>query len=427
MSVDPARYSLADFYIGDSEDPLVPPADFIRWRADTRWASSMYEPLLHGAAASRAELESGGDRTRPTINLASYNYLGLATHPETVAAAQAALARYGVGACGSPMLSGMTDLHRRLERSLSRFLGRDDTLLFSSGFGGALGCMAGLLRRGDVAIVDERAHLSCMDGVRLSGAKLVTFGHNDATSLDACLTRAQGARRLVVVEGVYSMDGDMAALPELLEVAETHRVGVFIDEAHSMLTCGPHGRGVIEHFAVGNRVGLQYGTFSKAFAALGGFTSGARETIDYLRCYATPYAFSAALPPAIVAAILAGLDVATRDDSMRRQLWRNAEYFRAKLADLGLDTGDSTTYVVPIIIGARREMLYDLCRQMRTRGLFLTPVDYPSVPQDRVRFRASITAAHGQADLDEALNIIEDTIVRALQPRAGRASSGPVS
>ena len=415
MSVDPAQFSLGDFFVGDSTDPLVPAEDFVRWREQTTWASSMYEPVLHGPAVPRADLESGGEAVRPVINLASYNYLGLATHPEVIAAAQAALAHYGVGACGSPVLSGMTDLHKRLERSLSRFLGREDTLLFSSGYGGALGTMVALLRRGDVAVIDEKAHLSCMDGIRLSGARLVTFRHNDPKSLDACLAGEKRARRLVIVEGVYSMDGDMAALPELLEVTEAHRASVFIDEAHSMLTCGPNGRGVVDHFGVGHRVGLQYGTFSKAFGALGGFTSGARNTVDYLRCYATPYAFSAALPPAIVAAILAGFEVATHDDSRRRQLWDNAHYFRTKLQALGLDTGASTTYVVPIIIGDRRHMLYDLCRQMRQRGLFLTPVDYPSVPQDQVRFRASITAAHRREDLDEALNIIEDTMVPALQ------------
>lgn len=415
MSVDPTQFSLGDFYIGDSTDPLVPPEDFVRWREQTTWASSMYEPVLHGAAIPRTDLDSGGDAVRPVINLASYNYLGLATHPEVIAAAQAALAHYGVGACGSPVLSGMTDLHKRLERSLSRFLEREDTLLFSSGFGGALGTMVALLRRGDVAIIDEKAHLSCMDGIRLAGARLVTFRHNDPESLEACLAREKLARRLVIVEGVYSMDGDMAALPALLEVTEAHGVSVFIDEAHSMLACGPHGRGVVEHFGVGHRVGLQYGTFSKAFGALGGFTSGARTTIDYLRCYATPYAFSAALPPAIVAAILAGFEVATRDDARRRQLWDNARYFRTKLQALGLDTGASTTYVVPIIIGDRRHLLYDLCRRMRERGLFLTPVDYPSVPQEQVRFRASITAAHLREDLDEALNIIEDTMVPALE------------
>jgi glycine C-acetyltransferase len=316
------------------------------------------------------------------------------------------------------MLSGMTDLHRRLEARLSEFLGREAAMLFNSGFGGAMGSLAGCLRRGDVAVIDSKAHFSLIAGVTLSQAKLQNFAHNDPGSLDDVLTRERGKRRLVVVEGVYSMDGDMANLPALVEVAERHRVGILIDEAHSILTCGPHGRGVLEHFGLSGWAGLQYGTFSKAFAGVGGFVSGRRETIDYLRLYSTPYGFSCALPPAVVAGLLAGLEVAARDHALRERLWANADYFRAQLRALGLNTGESTTYVVPIIIGEDRPLLYELGHLMRERGLFLAPVDYPSVPHDQVRFRASVTAAHTREDLDEALNIIEDTVVSGLRKAA---------
>jgi 8-amino-7-oxononanoate synthase len=411
MTDDAARFSLADFLLCDSDDPLDPGEDFIRWRAETRRASSLYEPGLLGGPVPRTEVDVDGKRHR-VLNFSSYNYLGLARHPETIAAAQAALADYGTGACGSPLLSGMTDLHRSLERAMSAFLGRGATLLFNSGFGGALGSLSGLLRKGDVAVVDDRSHLSLLDGARLSHAQLRMFAHNDPESLDEVLGRGRGRRQLVVVEGIYSMDGDIADLPAVLEVAEQHGVGVFIDEAHSILTLGAHGRGAVEHFGVQHRIALQYGTFSKAFAAVGGFVSGAAETLDYLRLYANPYGFSCALPPSVVASVLAGLLVATRDDSLRHRLWDNAAYFRDGLRRLGVDTGDSATQVVPIIIGPRRSLLYDLGHEMLARGLFLAPVDYPSVPEDRVRFRASVTAAHTRDDLDQALNIIEDTIVR---------------
>ena len=414
---DASQFSLADFYLGDSDDPLVPPAGFAEWRGETRWATTLYERSLLNGPAPRAEVEVEGER-RAVINLSSYNYLGLAQHPETIAAARRALVTYGTGACGSPILSGMTDLHRRLERELTAFLGRESTMLFNSGFGGALGSLAGLLRKGDLAIVDSRSHLSLVDGAKLSGAQLKMFAHNDPDSLDQVLSRGAGQRRLVVVEGVYSMDGDLADLPALLEVAEHHGVGVFIDEAHSILACGAHGRGVVEHFGVERRVAMQYGTFSKAFAGIGGFVSGPKETLDYLRLYANPYGFSCALPPSVVAGLLAGLRVATCDDTLRRRLWDNAAYFRAGLRGLGVDTGESTTQVIPIIIGANRPLLYELGHAMLARGLFLAPVDYPSVPEDQVRFRASVTAAHTRADLDEALTIIEDTVVRKL----GRAA-----
>jgi glycine C-acetyltransferase len=410
------EFSLADFFFGESDDPLVPPQDFVQWRKETSWATSLYEPALAAGPVPRTLLEIEGS-PRPVINLSSYNYLGLSQHPETIAAAQSALAEFGTGACGSPMLSGMTRLHRLLEARLNQFLQREASLLFNSGFGGAMGSLAGCLRKGDVAVVDSKAHFSLIAGVTLSQARLQLFEHNDAESLDKILSREKG-RRLVVVEGIYSMDGDVANLPSLLEVTQAHGVSVFIDEAHSILTSGRNGRGLAEHFGMEDRIGLQYGTFSKAFAGVGGFVSGSRETVDYLRCYSTPYGFSCALPPSVVAGLLAGLDVSTRDASLRERLWANADYFRAQLRGLGLDTGESTTHVVPIIIGSDRALLYELGRVMRERGVFLAPVDYPSVPQDRVRFRASVTAAHTRADLDEALDIISTTIAPRLRVRA---------
>ncbi len=412
-----ALFSLADFFVGDTEDVLVPPAEYSDWRAATTWATSLYERCLLASPSSRSEVEVNGDRWS-VINLASYNYLGLATHPETVAAAKRALDLYGTGACGSPILSGMTDLHRELERALAAFLGRESAMLFNSGFGGALGALSGLLRKGDVCVVDQKSHLCLLDGTRLSGAALVMFAHNDPGALDDALSRARGKRRLVVLEGLYSMDGDVGALPELCAVAERHGVGVFIDEAHSILTLGEHGRGAIEACGAEGRIGLQYATFSKAFASAGGFVAGPKATIDYLRFYANPYGFSCALPPAMVASVLAGLSVATRDDHLRARLRENARYFRDQLNAMGLDTGESTTHVVPIILGKRRELLYMLSYAMLSRGLFLAPVDYPAVPDDRIRFRASITAAHTRAELDEALDIIELTIARALKAAA---------
>jgi glycine C-acetyltransferase len=406
--------SLADFIYSDTDNPLVPPEDFRQTRRLLEDMVSLYEPSLLGAPEPRVDLEID-NQPHPVINLSSYNYLGLAKHPETIAAAQETLATYGTGACGSPILSGMTDLHRRLETQMSAFLGREATMLFNSGFSGAMGTLSGLLQKGDVAILDSKCHMSLIDGALLSKARVEFFEHNNPEALDGVLRRHEGKRRLIAVEGVYSMDGDMADLPVLLDVAEQHGVGVLIDEAHSILACGENGRGVVEHYGVEGRVALQYGTFSKGFAGIGGFTSGNADTLDYLRCYAHPYHFSCALPPAVVAALSKALEVATRDNSLREKLRENSEYFRTQLHNLGLDTGASTSQVIPIIIGANRMLLYDLCAEMRERGLFLVPVDFPAVPEDQVRFRASVTAAHTRADLDEALNIIADTVVKRLR------------
>ncbi len=411
-----AELSLGDFVVGDSKDPLVPPAAFTQWRKGGAWEAKLYEPELLGSADSRTTINYDG-KSRSVINLCSYNYLGLANHPEVIAAAGEALAKYGMGACGSPMLSGMTDLHRQLERAVAEFLGREDAMLFNSGFGGAFGTISGLLRKSDVAIMDDRSHLSLRDGAVLSRSRLGRFEHNDPASLEQALTSRTGKRQLVIVEGIYSMDGDFADLDRLLSVAEAHEASVFIDEAHSILACGEHGRGAAEHCGVEARIPLVYGTFSKAFGALGGFVTGPRETLDYLRYYAHSYTYSCALPPAVVAAILKALELAQREPQLRARLWENADYFRMQLGTLGIDTGASATYIMPLIVGDRGRM-YRLGHELRQRGLFVAPVDYPAVPQDRICFRACVTANHTRADLDEALNILADTLVPQLLQNA---------
>jgi 8-amino-7-oxononanoate synthase len=411
MNQDPAKLSLSNFLAGESNDPLEAPASFTNWMRVGAWAVELYEPELLATADARTLISYGG-KPRPVINLCSYNYLGLANHPEVLLAAHEALRTHGLGACGSPMLSGMTDLHRELERRVAKFLGREDAMLFNSGFGGALGTISGLLRKTDVALLDNRSHLSLRDGAVLSRCRTEKFEHNDAASLDAALSRQKGRRQLVIVEGIYSMDGDFGNLTELLAVAESHGASVFIDEAHSMLACGEHGRGAAEKFGVEDRVPLVYGTFSKAFGALGGFVAGSKETLQYLRFYAHPYVYSCALPPVMIAAILKALELGTKQPELRTQLWENADYFHAQLRGLGLDTGGSTTYVMPIVIGDR-ERMYRLGHELRRRGLWVAPVDYPAVPQHRICFRACVTAKHTRADLDEALNILADTLVPA--------------
>src|SRR3977135_542662 len=211
VETDPGKFSLSDFLVGDSKDPLKPPPAFTQWHHMGEWAIELYEPQLLGPAEARTTLHYGG-KSHPVINLCSYNYLGLANHPEVIAAAHEALKTHGLGACGSPTLSGMTDLHRELERRVADFLGREDAMLFNSGFGGALGTLSGLLRKSDVAVLDNRSHLSLRDGAVLSRCRVNLLEHNDPASLDAALSRYKGRRQLVIVEGIYSMDGDFAAL-----------------------------------------------------------------------------------------------------------------------------------------------------------------------------------------------------------------------
>src|SRR3984893_2160943 len=412
MNQDPAKLSLSNFLAGESNDPLQAPASFTNWMRVGAWAVELYEPELLDGADARTMINYAS-KPRPVINLCSYNYLGLANHPEVLAAAHEALRTHGLGACGSPMLSGMTDLHRELERRVAKFLGREDAMLFNSGFGGALGTISGLLRKSDVAILDNRSHLSLRDGAVLSRCRTEKFEHNDPDSLDTALKRQGGRRQLVIVEGIYSMDGDFGNLKDLIAVAEKHGARMFIDEAHSILGCGDHGRGAAEKFGVEKYFPLAYGTFSKAFGSLGGFVAGSKETLQYLRFYAHPYVYSCALPPVVIAGILKALEISIREPQLRTQLWENADYFHAQLRSLGIDTGRSTTYIMPLVIGDR-ERMYRLGHELRRRGLWVAPVDYPAVPQKGICFRACVTAKHTRADLDEALNILADTLTPAM-------------
>lgn len=410
MRNKPTDYSLADFFISDSPDIMRPPPDFTQWRQDGDWAFRQYEPCFAGPPAPRTFLAEGEEKC-PVVNLGTYGYLGLSQHPDVLAASQAALLQYGTGCCGSPMLSGRTDLLLKLERRLCELLRKEDVIMFSSGFACVLGSVSGLMRRGDVFVADRLTHMSSLDGAKLSNAKVVFFEHNDPNSLDQVLTRERADRRIVILEGIYSMDGDMARVPELLDVAETHRVPVFVDEAHSILACGPTGGGVVEHFCAQDRVAIHMGSCSKAFSLMGGFVGGSKDTIAYMRCYAHTYLFSAGLPPVLIGGTLAALEVAQREPERRQKLWDNAAYFRNNLNALGIDTGLSSTYIIPIMVGEDRELLYEACGRLRKRGLFLTPIDYPTVAQDQTRFRSMVSAEHTQADLDVALNILEDTLV----------------
>jgi len=410
MKHRPIDYSLADFFVSDSPNVMQPPQEFLQWREEGDWVFRQYEPCFAGPPAPRTFLMDG-EQKRPIVNLGTYGYLGLNQHPDIVAASQAALLQYGTGCCGSPMLSGRTDLLLKLEQRLRQLLRKEEIIVFSSGFAGALGSVSGLVRRGDVVVADRLTHMSSLDGAKLSNAKLVFFEHNDPESLDQVLTNERAARRMVILEGIYSMDGDMARLPELLDVAESHGVPVFVDEAHSILACGPTGGGVVDHFGAQDRVAVHLGSSSKAISLMGGFVGGSEETIRYMRCYAHTYLFSAGLPPVLIGGTLAALEVAEREPERRQRLWDNAAYLRKNLHALGIDTGLSSTYIIPIMVGEDRELLYMACARLRERGLFLTPIDYPTVAQDQTRYRATVSAAHTQADLDLALNILEDTLV----------------
>lgn len=418
--MDPAdlsKYDLGDFFLTGSDRILDPGTDYANWRRLASPVFELFEPEMIDGPYSRTRLTSATGDGR-MINLASYNYLGLSRHPKVIEAAIDALRHFGAGACGSPVLSGMTVLHRDLERAFADFLERDQAILFNSGNAGAIGALSAVLRKGDVAVLDQYAHICLIEGAKLAGARIETFAHNDPDDLDRVLKAHASRRRLVVVEGLYSMHGDLGALDKLVPVAKSHGVEVFVDEAHSILAIGEKGRGAAEHFGVEADVDLSYGTFSKAFGNAGAALAGSKATLDYIRYFANTYVFSVALPPSVVAGTRAALEIGITEPGLRETLKANAAMFRSGLTTLGIDTSTSTAHIIPIVVGSDRMLLYELTAMLRRHGLFVAPVDYPSVPENELRLRTCVTAAHTPEDINEALGIIEHVVVPRLAGRA---------
>lgn len=412
------NYSLADFHFNDSKDVLAPPADFEAWmeHPDVKKAFGFFFQQFLAAPKANTEILSGVDgKRRRIVNLTSYNYLGLATHPEVLQAVKDAVDQYGLSASGAPLVSGTTDLHVKFARMLAEFKQKQDCLLFSSGYGGNVGAIQGIMRKGDVVVMDEKGHKSLVDGVTLSGARLVTFAHNDMNDLEAKLEAHKGKRRLIVVEGVYSMDGDLVKLPEVAALSEKHGAPIFLDEAHSSLMFGAGGRGVGEHFGIEHKIGISYGTLSKSFGGVGGFICGNASLLRYMRGYASAWNFSCAPSPAVIGGLIKALEIATRDSSLRDKLWANTKYFKDRLKTMGLNIGQSESQVIPIIVGNSGELLFKMAGEMQMAGLFLQPVDYPAVPAHARRYRISMSSQLTKDDLDMALNIIEDVVAKGLK------------
>jgi len=411
-------FSLADFFFNDSPDVLTPPSDFQSWIENPKIQTAMGlfgQQLLCAPRAGTEVLSSLDGKRHKVINMTSYNYLGLSTHPEVIQAAKDALDIYGMGASGAPLLSGTFDLHVKFARKLAEFKQKEDCLLFSSGLGGNVGAIQGLLRKGDVFVLDEKCHKSLIDGGTLSGAKMLFFSHNDPVSLEAMLEKSKGKRVLVAVEGVYSMDGDLVRLPEILKVCAAYKAATYIDEAHSTLMFGPNGRGVAEHFGLEHEIGVSFGTFSKSFGGVGGFICSNARIIQYLKGYSSPWNFSCAPSPPVVGGLMKALEVATRDSSLRDLLWKNVAYLKKGLQALNLNLGQSESQVIPIIIGSSGEKLIQFAYEIQKRGLFLQPVDFPAVPADSRRFRISVSTQFTKEQMDTALTIIEDVIAKGLR------------
>lgn len=339
------------------------------------------------------------------IMIGSNNYLGLTGHPKVVEASVNAVKKYGTGCTGSRFLNGTLDIHEELEARLAKFMNREMALVFSTGFQSNQGAISTIIGKDDIVLTDRADHASIVDGCRLSFGKVIKYRHNDMDDLKRVLEMIQDKNvgKLIVTDGVFSMEGDIANLPVLVDLAERYGARVYVDDAHSIGVLGKHGRGTAEHWGLEDRVDLVMGTFSKSFSSIGGFVAGDEPVIHYIKHHARALIFSASMPPASVATVIACLDILESEPERLETLWKNTEKMREGFKSLGFDTGASQTPIIPIKIG-EDEDCFGFWKLMFENGVFANPAVSPAVPPHEAIIRTSFMATHTDEELDKVLD-----------------------
>lgn len=344
---------------------------------------------------------------RRVLNFCANNYLGLANHPRLREAAKQAIDRYGIGPGAVRTIAGTTTLHIELERRLAEFKHAEACITFQSGFTANLATVPALMGDGDLIFSDELNHASIIDACRLSKARTIRYAHNDIDDLRRKLAdNAQFRRRLIVSDGVFSMDGDIAPLDKLCAVAEEHGAILMVDDAHGEGVLGKGGRGIVDHFGLHGRVDIEVGTLSKAFGVVGGVVAGKKPIIDWLRQRGRPFLFSSAMTAPDVAACIEAVNILQESDELVARLWENARILRAGMQQLGFDTGHSQTPIIPLMLG-EAPLAQQFSRKLFEKGLFAMAIGYPTVPMGKARIRVMNSAAHSKSDLEQALDIFE--------------------
>lgn len=341
------------------------------------------------------------------ITLSSNNYLGLTIHPRLREAAIKAIEKYGVGSGSVRTIAGTMTLHNELEEKLARFKHTEASLTFQSGYATNLGVISAIMLEGDMIISDELNHASIIDGIRLCKSPRSVYPHKDMAGLRRALEESRGANKIMVVtDGVFSMDGDIAPLPQIVELAEEYGAFVMVDDAHSSGVLGKNGRGSVSHFGLDGRVALQIGTLSKGIGALGGYVACSQDMRDFLLQRARPVLFSTSHPPSVVATCIAALDILEEDNSLVERLWENTSFFKRGLQQLGFNTGNSETPITPVIVG-EGALAMRFSRRLFDEGVFAQGIVFPTVPADKCRVRTIVTAIHSNEELSKALDIFE--------------------
>jgi len=340
---------------------------------------------------------------RDVIMLGSNNYLGLTNHPRVKEAAKQAVDKYGSGCAGSRFLNGTLDIHVELEEKLARLVGKEAAIVFSTGMMVNLGTIFALVGRNDSVIIDRIDHASILDGCRLSFGTTRKYLHNDMVALDKTLAACEDNGKLVVVDGIFSMHGDIAKVPEICDIADKHRAVVMVDDAHGIGVLGRQGRGTCDHFGLSDRVHLIMGTFSKSLASVGGFIASDADTVHFIRHIARSLIFSASMPPASVASVSAAVDVMLEEDWRREQLWRNTRIMMERLRAAGFDTGPSETPIIPAVVG-EDEVAFMMCRRLFEEGVFTNPIISPAVEKGNALIRLSLMATHTEDQVHQAMD-----------------------
>ena len=385
--------------LGDMSDPLA----YLGEQLEAWKRAGTYQRLRILESESAAESRFDG---KDVINLASNNYLGLTTHPKLREAALEATRRYGVGSGAVRTISGTMSLHMKLEERIARFKNVEACVVFQSGFAANAGTVAAVLTPEDHIVSDELNHASIIDGCRLSRAKIHVFRHKDVAAAERKLADLDGqpGRKLLITDGVFSMDGDIGPLPGLVEAAEKHGAIMMVDDAHSSGVLGRDGRGTIDHFGLHGRVHIQVGTLSKAIGVLGGYVCGSRALIEFLYHRARPFLFSTSHPPGVAASCMAAFDVLEEEPERIQNLWDNTRYFKQGLRAAGFNTGVSETPITPVIVGEARTA-HAFSAALFEAGVLATGIGFPTVAEGKARVRTIVTATHTRAELDRALEV----------------------
>lgn len=412
---DPDRLSLADFFQSTQPDMMAKTRPFLTFidalKANDTYA---YRRVLASACGHRALIvDTDTGVPKEMVMMASNNYLGLTTRPEVIEGAVSALRKYGTGVCGAPLLNGTYDYLNELEQRLAEFMNKEDVVVTPTGYSANVAAISGMVRRGDLVLVDRCDHASILDGCRQSDAEFRVFRHNDVQHLKDILAKvgSKYAGLLIVVDGVYSMEGDVAHLPELVAVARYYGARLLVDEAHGVGVLGKTGAGVVEHFGLQKEIDFITGTFSKTLCSVGGFIATSRECATYIRHYARPYIFSASPSPSVAGTVLAVLDILKKEPHHQERLWDNVKYMCRGFKSLGLclNTEPPESAIISVTVGTVAEVRH-VNRFLSRAGLFVNSVEYPAAPKGGSKLRIGIMASHTKEDLDKALSIMAEAV-----------------